>query len=225
MEKLTIKGEAFLLVAPDTTEVGIRIELKDREFETLMKKADKELKKLYEAIKGCGFAREDIRTESMNISPVYESVRDENGEYRQVFKGYSYSQRMTVKFCIDDRKLSMLITAVYSTDVMLDIDLSYSLNDPKNWEDELIRKAVRDASSKADTIADALGVYLDGIEDVRYNVSNNMFCMDTGRMNLARSEDAMFKGSIDLSYSPQDIEIRDEIEISWKIGKRVQSRV
>ena len=220
METLTVKGEALLKVRPDTTRFSISMELKEKDYAALMKKADRELKKITGAITDCGFKDDDIKTENVNVSPVYESVRDEKGEYRQVFSGYSYMQRMYVSFDLDNVLLSRLVSEIYSTDTLLDIDISFTLKDTRKWEDELIKKAVEDATRKAEVIAGSTGSVLGGIGYIRYNMADSSFA-DMGRVTFSRAKNSVMEEALDLAYSPTDIELRDNIEICWDlIGKK-----
>ena len=43
METLTVKGEALLKVRPDTTRFSISMELKEKDYAALMKKADRRI--------------------------------------------------------------------------------------------------------------------------------------------------------------------------------------
>ena len=88
---ITVKGVGKVSTRPDQILLTLNTEARDKEYEAAVEQASRQSEALTAAVKSAGFAQEELKTTRFNISTEYESVRDDQGNYRQVFCGYQCS--------------------------------------------------------------------------------------------------------------------------------------
>lgn len=59
----------------------------EEDYDRAMEQAARQSGALTDAVKAAGFAAEDLKITRFNASANYESIRDRDGNYRQVFTG------------------------------------------------------------------------------------------------------------------------------------------
>ena len=150
MPTLTINGVGSAQIAPDTAEVtiGVVTEAKDA-----AKAHAAQTARVQNAIKALGIAERDIQTTHYDFSPIYD-VKD-NG--RSVTTGYTVTNAVAVKVRNLD-SVGKVIDAALANGANRVDSLEFSASDPSAAKNAALADAARDARSKADTIARALGV-------------------------------------------------------------------
>lgn len=59
----------------------------EEDYDRAMEQAARQSGAMTDAVKAAGFAAEDLKTTRFNVSTNYESIRDRDGNYLQVFTG------------------------------------------------------------------------------------------------------------------------------------------
>lgn len=59
----------------------------EEDYDHAMEQAARQSGAMTDVVKAAGFAAEDLKTTRFNVSTNYESIRDRDGNYRQVFTG------------------------------------------------------------------------------------------------------------------------------------------
>lgn len=77
----------------------------EKDYDHAMEQAARQSGAMTDAVKAAGFAAEDLKTTRFNASTNYESIRDRDGNYRQVFTGYQCSQGFRLAFPLDMKRL------------------------------------------------------------------------------------------------------------------------
>ena len=87
--------------------------------------------------------------------------------------------------------------------------MKYDLKDKAKYKEEALVKAVEQAKRKADIIANTSGVKLLDIRSIDYSFDKIGIDMVYDSMSMARS--------YDIDIDAEDIEISEDIEITWNI--------
>lgn len=152
---LTMNGVGVARIAPDTAEItlGVITEAKD----AAKAHADNaaQAARVQNAVKALGIAERDIQTARYDFSPVYD-VKD-NG--RSVTTGYTVTNSVVVKVRNLDNVGKVIDAALANGANRVD-SLEFSASDPSAAKNAALADAARDARSKADAVAKALGVHI-----------------------------------------------------------------
>ena len=152
---LSMNGVGVARIAPDTAEVtlGVTTEAKD----AAKAHADNaaQATRVQNALKSLGVAERDIQTTRYDFSPIYD-VKD-NG--RSVTTGYTVTNAIVVKVRKLDNVGKVIDTALANGANRVD-SLEFSASDPSAAKNAALADAARDARSKADAVARALGVHV-----------------------------------------------------------------
>ncbi len=218
MRTIRVTGKGMLRVKPDTTRITLTLEGERKDYaETLCASSD-DTERLKTLLEGFGFAREDLKTLFFNVDTAYESYEEE-GVYRQRFKGYRYRHEMKAEFPNDNDRLGRILAALANSPVQPQFGVSYTVKDPEALKNQLLERAVADAKEKAAVLARAAGVPLGAIQSVDYSwgqIDFEVHPMD----RLCAEKLALDEGNaaLSLDVQPDDIEAADTVTVVWEIG-------
>ena len=113
-------------------------------------------------LKSAGVDEKDIQTSGYSINPQYDYIQDacingSCGSGRQVLRGYEVRQTTTVKVR-DTQKAGDLLAGVGDKGATEVSGLQFTFDKPEQGQLEARGKAIADAKTKADELADELGV-------------------------------------------------------------------
>lgn len=213
---ITVKGIGSVSAKPDYITILFGIKSREKSYDSAMQMAAEDIERIQSAIIPLGFEKESIKTADFSINTVYESYRDENGCYRDVFAGYECRYDMKLSFDFDSGRLSALLSAISSCAANPRLDISFTVKDPAAVSDELLESAAENARHKASVLCRASGVSLGKLISIEYNwgelniVSNTRYSMgDSTMRNLAKN--------VTVDIEPDDIKLRDTAEFTWEI--------
>lgn len=155
---VSVTGVAEVSAAPDMATVTIGVEAQEKSARAAMDEVAKAVGPVLERLSEAGVAPTDVRTSSLNLSPVYR--RDPNDPSRQpLADGFQASTTLTVRVR-ELGRLGPLLDQVVSDGANRMQGLSLGLQDEAALLAEARRAAVRDAMAKAKLYAEAAGVPL-----------------------------------------------------------------
>ncbi|MBQ8109579.1 MAG: SIMPL domain-containing protein, partial [Clostridia bacterium] len=185
------------------------------EYSKALERSTQDAEALRAAFGAIGFQKTDLKTTGFGVRAQYESHRDENGDYRQLFAGYAYTHCLKVEFENDDAVLSKALNALAYGQVKARFGITFFVSDPESLRNRLLGKAVCDAVAKAGALAKAAGVSLEAIQSIDYS---------WGEIELAvtPSESIDYAGAdadapCELAIEPEDIEAEDTVTVVWEI--------
>ncbi len=203
MRTIRVTGKGRLKLKPDLTRINI------------------DLKGLYgdysETLRRSSEDTEELKTLAFNVDTEYESYQEE-GAWKQRFKGYRYYHSMKLEFDMDNERLGRILYSLAKSPLDPDFRLSYSVRDPEAAKNELLGRAVADAGAKAKVLSSAAGVALKEIQSIDYSWGEVSF--ETRPMNKMIMADAAVEESaaFGVNIQPDDIEVSDTVTVVWEIG-------
>lgn len=212
---LKIRGSGELRIAPDLAVVNMTVKATDMNFNQAVKALNEKVDRLQRKLQSAGFKREEIKTSQLNVQ---ENGHWRNGEYTD--SGYVAMQHIELKFKRDQQRIGRLMEAFASeqgAEALFHFGFALSDEVRQQASEELIRKAIMDARSKATVIAKTSGVKLGKIRSISYGqpdfqpvpVYNEM------AMNM-RMDSAEAKQGV-ANMEVREIEMRDDIIVFWDI--------
>ncbi|APH38549.1 SIMPL domain-containing protein [Methanohalophilus halophilus] len=157
---LQMNGNAEMMVVPDTATLNIGAEIMATTAEEASQENAAIMNAVIEELKGLGLEEKDIRTSRVSVRPEYNYA-----ESTRTIEGYSASNSVQITTTNLDI-LGEIIDRSASAGANQIGGISFSVSDEKQKEvhEDLITEAVADASSKAEILAENLGVEIIGVK-------------------------------------------------------------
>ncbi len=157
---LVVQGAGRFASAPDQASVRLGVVAQGKTAKSAQEQVNKKAAAILAALKKLGFGDKELQTSDLNVSPLYVTENNPNGESRPPrITGYQASNAVTAK----TKKLELLGPAI---DAGLDAGanqvegVSFQLENDSAARSAALSAAVREARDKAKTIARALDVRL-----------------------------------------------------------------
>lgn len=170
---IVVRGTGEVFAVPDIAVFTFSVVENGKTVKDAQDKATAKMNASLAAIKTAGIEDKDVKTVGYNAYPQYDdtsskpSICSINGYcpppvVNRTITGYEVTQTVEVKVR-DTAKAGDLLTKVGATGVSNVSGLDFQVDDQTKLDDEAREKAIADARSKAEKLADDLGVDLDGI--------------------------------------------------------------
>lgn len=149
MNVINVAGKGEIKVTPDVAYLYIGVESNAATAAAAQKKTATSMSKLNTLLKGeWKIAAKDIETEQFNVSPNY-TYSDDKG---QTIKDYSSVHVLKVTYR-DLDKLGQLLDAASEAGANRIQNISFAAENPDQYEEQAIAKAMSSANKKASAIA------------------------------------------------------------------------
>lgn len=217
MKTITVKGLGRISVKPNLIVVSMGLDTEGKEYDATIETAAEKLEVLNGSLEAIGFEKASLKTTNFFVRPNYESVRDKNGKYTNVFKGYVCTQNLKLEFDFDMKTLGKVLAAISSSTSMPEFSISFTVKDPKAVSQELLGSAAKNAKEKASVLCAASGVMLGELASIDYtwgeiNVySNTQYKLQSRCMVKEKSSLA------NINIEPDDINVSDTATFVWEI--------
>ena len=209
MKTLRVTGETSIFVRPDLILFSLYASKLCKEYEEAVRKSSELTVKIKDLVEKCGFDRERLKTDSLSVEPEYEYKEEKDGSSTRILVGYRYKHNSFIEFDNDNEVLGKLIYEVSKSNLDMKFYVKYNLKDKVKYKEEALAKAVEQAKRKADIIVNTSGVKLLDIRSIDYSFDKIGIDMVYDSMSMARS--------YDIDIDAEDIEISEDIEITWNI--------
>jgi len=216
MKTITVKGTGKVSVKPDLIVVSMRLETAGKEYEKTTEDAARKIELINNSLKDAGFEKDAVKTTSFNVRADYENVRDENGRYVNVFKGYVCNHGLKIQFDFDTKRLAKVLSAVSSCVAKPEFSVSFTVKDPSAISKDLLNDAAKNAKEKAEILCAASGVRLGELTNIDYNFGHINAYSDTSYEIGSR---CMAKAAClsNIDVTPDDIDVSDSATFVWEI--------
>jgi hypothetical protein len=213
---ITVDGSSTIKVNPDLVTINFNIETNGSDAKTAKDANEVILTKLVDGLISLGFAREDIKTQSLNIYPWQEW----NGN-KMVDKGYKASHQITVELNTSDASMiAKVIDAGVDSGALLSY-INFELSDSKQneYKAQALKQAGTDARTKAVAIAEGLGMKI-GSKPVSVTTSSfnynpwNVYSNAGMMRDVASTQEAKLAVT---NIVPGDQTVYGNIQVTYKL--------
>ena len=161
---ISVSGEGEVFAVPDIATFSVSVQEEAKEVQDAQEVATKKTNDIIAFLKGEGVEEKDIKTADYSVYPQYDYLQDVCREGycppgRQELRGYQVSQTLTVKVR-DTERAGELLAGVGSLGASNVSGLSFTIDDEDALQAEARALAIADAQTKAQELADQLGVKL-----------------------------------------------------------------
>ena len=149
--KITVNGEAVVMVQPDQIVINFGIETWDKDIIVAKQKNNEIMKRAMTVIKESGIPDKDIQTDYLSVEPRY----NDNYEKKDLI-GYFIRNTFVVTMS-DPEKVEDLVTAVLQSGVNYIHGINFQSTEFKKYREQARELALNAAKEKAEKMAGALG--------------------------------------------------------------------
>ena len=158
---IVVSGTGRVAVQPDVADLRLGVTVAKPTVEAARGEAAATMDAILRAVDGAGVARADVRTAMLSVQPRYD-YRDGRAP---VLTGYEIANVVEVSVR-DLSTLGDVIDATLGAGATSMDALTFRLADPAPAEREARRQAMGEARSRADVLAEAAGLTIQGVSDI-----------------------------------------------------------
>lgn len=160
---LTVTGTGEVARAPDMSVIRVGVVAQDKSASTALSRTSEAMVRMQQRLAEQGIEARDIQTTQLSLTPVYE-----NTSGTRTRKIIAFEAMNAVLVRVRDLPSTGAVLGTLVEDGANRIDgISFTLQDSQESMDEARRRAVADARRKAEVLADAAGVELGALRDLR----------------------------------------------------------
>ncbi|SDI54228.1 SIMPL domain-containing protein [Lutimaribacter saemankumensis] len=160
---LTVTGTGEVARAPDMAVIRVGVVAQDKSASTALSRTSEAMVRMQQRLAEQGIEARDIQTTQLSLTPVYE-----NASGTRTRKIIAFEAMNAVLVRVRDLPSTGAVLGTLVEDGANRIDgISFTLQDSQESMDEARRRAVADARRKAEVLADAAGVELGALRDLR----------------------------------------------------------
>jgi uncharacterized protein YggE len=156
-------GDGEVQVTPDLAVLTLGVVSEAPTAQEAVAKNGREMTAVLQALAAAGFSGPDVTTQRLTLSPVYES-RPTTSRPRII--GYQAGNQVQIR-TTRPASVGQALDAAVKAGANVSGALAFSLADPGAVELRALRLAVEDARRRATTVADALGMRVTRVLEVR----------------------------------------------------------
>lgn len=217
MKTITVKGEGSVSVKPDLIVVSMTLETKDKDYDKILNLAAEKIDEINKSLEEIGFDKNSIKTSHFGVSTEYESVKDKNGQYKRVFKGYCCEHFLNVEFDFDTKRLAKVLSAISACLAKPQFSISFRVKDATVVNQKLLEAAAKNALEKAKILCAASNVKLGELVSISYNWGEINVCSDTNYKMEGAQVGAAKAFMTNIDIVPDDVKFDDSATFVWEI--------
>ncbi len=166
-QTISVSGSATASSNPDTLVIVLGVESEAKTANESLSQNSNSLNSVISSLTNSGLSEDDIQTSNFSIYPMYDSIKDFNGNWQQVLTGYRVSNILSIQTDKIDSAGDIIDAAVSSGANRVD-NVSFQLSDDKYQKisDDLIADAINDATQKAEKALVPLKQKIVGVKSV-----------------------------------------------------------
>lgn len=156
----TVLGDGRVTVVPDTALVTFGVEANGQTLAEAQAQASTNMQGVIDGLLGLGVPREDIRTNRVSASPVYDQ-RD-----RTIIRGYQATNSVQVKLREID-KVGSIVDQMTAAGANRIDGMSFIVENQDAPKQQARAQAVQNARAKADQLAGLTGMRVTGVKAIQ----------------------------------------------------------
>jgi uncharacterized protein YggE len=166
-QTISVSGSSTISSNPDTLIIVLGVESEAKTANDSLSQNSDSLNSVISALTNSGISEDDIQTSNFSIYPLYDSIKDSDGNWQQILNGYRVSNILLIQTDKINSAGDIIDAAVSSGANRVD-NISFQLSDDKlqKISDDLIANAINDATQKAEKALVPLNQKIVGVKSV-----------------------------------------------------------
>lgn len=161
---ITVQGSGQLDVAPDVAYIQLAVVTEAATVATAQKENAVLANQVYDRLAAAGIARERIRTTEYSVTPLYQQENTDKNNAMPVIRGYRIINGFNAT--VSPERAGEIIDLALQAGVNQVPTVRFGKLDEAGAKNVVLQMAVRDALSKAEAVAAALGKRIGRVQTV-----------------------------------------------------------
>lgn len=208
---ITVKGVGNVSAEPDYVVIDFKFNSLKKDYQEALDLATKKIDQLNETLESIGFNKKSVKTTRFDVDTEYESVKNKNGDYNRVFKGYNCEHHLKVEFDLDAKRLAKTLEAISKCAANPEISISFTVKNPDALKEKLLKSATKNAKDNALILCTESKVKLGLLLSVEYNWGEIKFLSATHLSDGCASDFSR------MDINPENINVSDSATFVWEI--------
>lgn len=218
MATINVTGNGSIHVVPDVTRLEVRVESVFKSYDDAYQQAKENAKWMKQVLEYNHKSGELAKTIRLDITDHTISEYDDDDHYvGQIKDGFDLDQRFKVDLEIDPVLLNKIVRGIGKFVKDAQISIGYTIRDPRPFQLKMLERAVKDATEKAQIMAQAAGCKLGGVLNIHYGYQEIHVYSEA--RNIHSNSEAMACDSNSLDISPDDLAMSDNVKVEWELCK------
>ncbi|MEZ8099642.1 oxidative stress defense protein [Vibrio bivalvicida] len=201
---LSTTGYGEVIAKPDMAQFSVKVVESTMTAEQAKQSVDKVVRTFLDALNEEGVEKQDVTSSNLYITPQYHYPKDGKPE----LVGYRASRSITVT--VEDLSdLNQYLDLALSSGINQVDNIQLKVKDQAKYQQQARMAAIKDANSKALSLAEGFGKDLNGVWRIDYKMSGHQPVLMRSMAMDARTESS--------SYQDSTIVIRDSVDVIYKI--------
>ena len=214
---ITLTGCGSVHVVPDVTRIELKLASLHESYEEAYTQAKENTDALVGIMNEVKLDPKLPKTNSLDINKKFESQYDKKHEYvGDKFVGFQLNHRVKIDLGIDNVLLNSIVKLIGQRLKQAEIDISYTVKDPRPAQLKMLERAVKDAKEKAEIMTQALGCKLGPVKEINYGVQE--IHIYSQARNIHNAEEAMCCQAESLDITPDDLSASDKVTVVWYLA-------
>lgn len=197
--RLQVTGTAVVTAAPDTAHISLGVETRDASAEQAAQENAKRMAQIMMALKEMGLTDREISTSGYNIYS-YNQTLNRGTEGETTVTTYQVQNRIEITTKNLDQ-VGKIVDAAVKAGANQVQGIRFDLADKQELQLKALANAVKQAHTKAETMAEAAGVVIGGLVTMNEDYGTYAPMYDTMVMR------AQSVGNVETSITPGDVEV------------------
>lgn len=211
---ITVTGTGGIHVVPDVTRLQLNLTSIHESYDEAYRQAKQNTEDLTKIMNEVKLEATLPKTLHLDIDKKFESVYDNFGHYKeQKFIGFELDHKVKIDLGMDNVLLNSIVKLIGKMLKQAEIDISYTVKDPRPEQLKMLNRAVKDAREKAEIMAKALGCSLGSVKDINYSV-HEVHIYSQARV-IHSANEAICCNPQSLDITPEDLSASDEVTVKW----------
>jgi len=204
--RLETIGVGEITAQPDMAVFTVAVEENRKTAQEAKQAADKAVTAFMDRLQKSGVKRADIESANIYLHPQYHSSNDAPPE----LVGYQASRQVTVTVR-DLEKLNTYLDSALGDGINRIQNIELKVSDAEKYMEQARQAAIKDAQSKAKSLAQGFDTDIDGVWNIRYFDPMPRPVMGHMKMDAAMETQA--------TYQDAEITFRDRVEVVFRLEK------
>lgn len=216
-KSITVTGRGYIHVVPDVTRLVLTLASIHESYEEAYQQAKENTDALTAIMREVKQSPTLPKTSHLDIDKCYENKYDKFEHYvGKKFLGFKLDHKIKIDLGMDNVLLNSIVKLIGQKLKQSEINISYTVKDPRSAQLKMLEQAVKDAKEKAEIMAQALGCSLGNVKDIRYEIQEIRFMSQVRDIHAA--DEAISCNPESLDITPDDLSLSDNVTVIWYLS-------
>lgn len=214
---ITVTGQGCIHVVPDVTRLEISLVSIHDSYDEAYAQAKKNTEELAAIMQEVKLDSKLPKTKRLDIEKRTQTEYDKYGHYKdEIFVGYELDHDVKIDLGMDNVLLNSIVRAIGQRLKQAEINIGYTVKDPRPSQLRMLERAVKDAKEKASIMAKACGCKLGLVKDIDYSL-HEVHIYSQAR-NIHEADEACSCNASSLDITPDDLAVSDNVRVTWYLS-------